>query len=204
MSITLIIVAATVLISINGFNNQTFFRKLDFSPYEVMQRKEWYRIFSHVLLHGDWMHLFVNMFVFWSFGRSVEMYFQGIWGGTGTFYYILLYVGGAAFASLPALKRHGDNPYYTAIGASGAVAAILFTSILLAPMNKIYLLFIPFGLPAFLFGPLYIALEYYLDKRGGGNIAHDAHYWGAVFGFLFPIAIKPTLFMVFIQQIFGS
>lgn len=204
MSLTLIIIIITALISVNGFNNRELFHKLDFSPYQVVQRKEWYRIVSHVLLHGDWMHLFVNMFVLFSFGSAVERSFEAIFEGRAIFYFVLLYIGGAAFASLPAIQKHGNNPYYTAIGASGAVAAVLFTSIILNPMSKIYIIFIPIGIPAFLFGPLYIGLEYYLDKRGGGRIAHDAHYWGAIFGFLFPIALEPKLFMNFIGQIFGS
>ncbi|MBD80786.1 MAG: rhomboid family intramembrane serine protease [Crocinitomicaceae bacterium] len=203
MSITLLIIVATALVSISGFSNRTLFHKLDFSPYQVMQRKEWYRLVSHVLLHGDWMHLFVNMFVLFSFGNIVERSFPMLFDGRGTFYYLLLYVGGAAFASIPALKRYGNNPNYTAIGASGAVAAVLFTSIILLPTSKIYVMFIPIGIPAYLFGPLYIGLEYYLDKRGGGRIAHDAHYWGALFGLVFPIALKPALFLEFIGQIFG-
>jgi membrane associated rhomboid family serine protease len=203
MSLTLIIIVITALISINGFSNRELFHKLDFSPYQVIHRKEWHRLFTHIVLHGDWMHLFVNMFVLYSFGSTIEAAFEAIWGGTGSFYYILLYLGGAAFASLPGLKRHQDNPHYSAIGASGAVAAVLFTSIILAPMSKIYIMFIPLGIPAFIFGPLYIGLEYYLDKRGGGNIAHDAHYWGAIFGFVFPLALKPSLFLHFINQIFG-
>lgn len=203
MSLTLIVIGITALISIQGFQNRELFHKLDFSPYQVTQRKEWYRLLSHVLLHGDWAHLFVNMFVLWSFGSFVESSFETIFGNKSIFYFSLLYIGGAAFASLPALKRHGNNPNYSAIGASGAVAAVLFTSIILSPMSKIGIIFIPIRIPAFVFGPLYIALEYYLDKRGGGRIAHDAHYWGAIFGFIFPIALKPELFLGFINQIFG-
>jgi|TARA_B110000495_G_C22934270_1_gene546267 membrane associated rhomboid family serine protease len=203
MSITLLIIITTALISINAFKNRSLYHKLDFSPYQVIHRKEWHRLLSHVLLHGDGMHLFVNMFVLFSFGSSVENAFPDIFGKMGIFYYLLLYIGGAVFASLPSLKKHGNNPSYSAIGASGAVAAVLFANIILYPSNEIYILFIPFGIPAFIFGPLYIGFEYYLDKKGGGNVAHDAHYWGAVFGFLFPIILKPNLFLNFVNQILG-
>jgi len=202
MSITLLIIIVTALVSINGFSNRSLFHKLDYSPYQVIQRKEWYRLISHVLLHGDWTHLFVNMFVLFSFGSNIERNFPLFFGGKATFYFLLLYVGGAAFASLPALKRHGKNPNYTAIGASGAVAAMLFANILLFPLSNFYLFF-SIKIPAILFGPLYIGLEYYLDKKGGGRIAHDAHYWGALFGFFFPIILMPELITMFIHQLIG-
>ncbi|MGB0390234.1 MAG: rhomboid family intramembrane serine protease [Salibacteraceae bacterium] len=203
MSLTFIIIAVTCLISYYSFSNRELYQKLVFSPSWTIKHKEWYRIVSHTLLHADYMHLFVNMFVLYSFGSNVERIFPSVFGSMASVYFILLYVGGAAFASLPALKKHGNNPYYTAVGASGAVAAVLFTSIVLSPMSKISLLFIPIGIPAFIFGPLYIGLEYYLYKRGGGNVAHDAHYWGAIFGFVFPLILEPKLITYFFGQIFG-
>jgi membrane associated rhomboid family serine protease len=202
MSITLIIIAITVLVSFNCFSNRSLFDKLLFNAYSVSHQKQWYRIFSHALVHGDWMHLGVNMFVLWSFGTSVERYFTAYFGFKGTILFIILYLGGVAFASASALIKHKDNYYYNSVGASGAVGAVLFASILLNPMSSIYLLFIPIGIPAFIFGPLYIAYEVYMAKRSNDNIAHDAHYWGAAFGFVLPILFEPKLFLVFIEQIF--
>lgn len=203
LMITLIIIAATVLVSISGFSNQELFYRFKFSPYQVKHSKEWYRIFSHTLLHGDYMHLFFNMFVLYQFGGIVESYFVESYGTfQGNVNYLLLYIGGAAFAALPGLKRHGDNYNYSAIGASGAVAAILFAAILLNPTHIFYV-YGTIPLPAVVLGVLYLALEYYLDKRGGSNIAHDAHFWGAVFGFVFPVALNPQLIVIFFAQIFS-
>lgn len=173
-----------------------------FNAYAAHHQKQWYRMLSHALVHGDWMHLFVNMFVMWSFGTSVETYFNDYFGLKGSFMFIVLYLGGVAFASLPALLKHKDNYYYNSVGASGAVGAVLFASILLNPMSKIYLFFIPIGIPAFVFGPLYIAYEMYMEKRSNDNVAHDAHYWGAIFGFVLPLLFEPKLFLDFVDKIF--
>ncbi|MCB0481753.1 MAG: rhomboid family intramembrane serine protease [Flavobacteriales bacterium] len=203
MSVTLVIIILTALVSASAFGNRELFYRFSFSPYQVKHRSEWWRLLTHAVIHADWMHLIVNMFVLFNFGRLVELYFDGLFLEKGVFFYILLYVGGVAFASIPGLKKQGDNAHYNAVGASGAVSAVLFTSIILQPMSKIYIMFIPIGIPAFIFGPLYIGLEIYLDKRSGDNVAHDAHYWGAFFGFLFPIVLEPKLFSLFISQILG-
>lgn len=150
------------------------------------------------------MHLLVNMFVLYSFGRVVEHAYAYHFGAAAVFYYALLYLGGIAFAVLPAMRRYAREPFYRAVGASGAVSAVLFASIVLMPMSKIYIFLIPIGIPAFIFGPLYLALEVYLDKRGGDNVAHHAHYWGALFGAAFTIVLKPSLVLHFFQQIFGA
>lgn len=202
MSITLLIILVTALVSITAFSNRELFHKLTFSPYQVKHRGEWWRLFGHAVVHGDWMHLFVNMFVLFNFGRIVESNFGAIFGAKGVLYFVLLYIGGIAFASIPGLKRYGDIATYSAVGASGAVSAILFASIILHPMSKIYIMFIPIGIPAFIFGPLYIGLEVYLDKQSGDNVAHDAHYWGAIFGLLFPIILEPKLVTHFLNQLF--
>ncbi|HOV12612.1 MAG TPA: rhomboid family intramembrane serine protease, partial [Bacteroidales bacterium] len=94
-----------------------------------------------------------------------------------------------------------NNPYYNAVGASGATSAVLFASILFYPIGKIMIFPIPIGIPAFIFGLLYLIYSAYMSKRGGDNIGHDAHFWGAVFGVLFTIAIKPAVALYFIDQV---
>jgi membrane associated rhomboid family serine protease len=98
--------------------------------------------------------------------------------------------------------KYKDNAYYNAVGASGAVSAIVFASILFNPGGKIYLFFIPIGIPAVIFGALYLVYSYYMSKRGRDNVGHSAHFWGAVFGFVFTILLKPELFMLFVEKIF--
>ena len=203
LNLTIVIIIITALSSLAAFNRQDLQSKFMFNSYQVYHRKEYYRLLSHTLVHGDLFHLFVNMLVLFSFGKVVEYGFGELFGGKGFIYFLVLYIGGAVVASLPGLFRHKDNPGYNAVGASGAVSAVLFSAIIWAPTSSIYLMFIPIPIPAFIFGPLYIAYEIYMDRRGGTRIAHDAHYWGAIYGIVFTLISEPRLFGYFINQIFG-
>lgn len=202
ITITTVIIGITGLVSIQCFSNRELFAKLLFSPYLVKHKKQWYRLFSHGFVHADWMHLIVNMYVLYMFGRFVEYSFAREYGPvTGGVYYILLYLGGLAFASLPSIKKHSDNHYYTSIGASGAVASALFSVILMFPTIEITLLFLPIPMPAFIFGGLYLLFEWYMDKKSTDNVAHDAHFWGAIFGLVFTMTIDYNHLANFIVQI---
>jgi membrane associated rhomboid family serine protease len=142
------------------------------------------------------------MFVLFSFGDIVSQFFDYHFGLKGNVYFILLYIGGLAFSTLFDFGKYKNDPYYNAVGASGSVAAIVFSSILLYPAGKIYLFFIPIGIPSPLFGVLYLAYSVYMGKKGTDNIGHNAHFWGAIYGLIFTIAIKPEFFTLFIQGIF--
>jgi membrane associated rhomboid family serine protease len=193
MSVSLIIVAITVIVSLLAFNNRELFRRLAFNAYDIKHFKNTYRFLSYALIHADWMHLLVNMWVLYSFGRIVEEYYGMYFGLKGILYYILLYVGGIALSTLPSYGKHKDDYSYTAVGASGAVSAVVFASIIFAPLSKIYLFPIPIGIPSILFGVLYLIYSAYMGKKNLDNIGHDAHFWGAVFGFVFTIVLKPAL-----------
>lgn len=203
MIINFVIIAITVIASLLAWNQEEIFAKLKFNPYLTKNRKEYWRIVSYGLIHADWIHLAVNMFVLYSFGSVVIQYFAVVFPGKEIFYYLLLYVGGLAISIAPAFGKHKDNHYYNAVGASGAVSAVLFSSIVFDPMNKIFLMFIPIGIPAVVFGVLYLVYSAYMDKKAKDNIGHDAHFWGGIFGFGITIALKPDLFLHFFYQIFG-
>jgi membrane associated rhomboid family serine protease len=102
---------------------------------------------------------------------------------------------------VPAYGKNKENIHYNAVGASGAVSAIVFTSILFQPLSKIYFFFIPIGIPAIIFGILYLWYSWYMSKKNIDNIGHDAHFWGAIFGIVFTIAIKPSIILYFFNQI---
>ncbi len=199
--ITIIIIAATVLVSIIAMDNPSLKSKLMFNAYMINQRKEWYRFFSNGLIHADWMHLAFNMFSLYMFGGTVERLYSGVFGDKGILFYVLLYVGGLVMSSLYSYEKHKNDMYYNALGASGAVSAVIFAFIILAPTQKLMLMFLPIPIPAYLFGLIFLGVEYYLGKRGQGNIGHDAHFWGAVYGVLFTIILKPALIQSFIDQI---
>lgn len=172
--------------------------KLAFIPYRTIKCKEWYRIVSHGFVHADIMHLVVNMFTFWSFGLYIEKAFQYLGFGLGS--YIALYFGGMITASLHDLIKRRKDPSFVSIGASGAVSAVLFSFIFFEPWGKI-LLFAIIPIPGIVFGILYLAYCQYMEKKAGDNINHNAHFYGAIYGFIFPILLHPSLIHVFLKQI---
>jgi membrane associated rhomboid family serine protease len=204
MNITLALIIVTCGISIFGFQNESFFSKLAHSPYEEANNNEKYRMLSGGFLHADFWHLFINMFVLHNFGRIVEYRFKEIHGASiGSIVYLLFYLFMIVLANCPSYMKHKNNFNYKAIGASGAVASVLFSFIIFYPTEQLQLyLIVP--IPAIIFGVLYLWYENWADKKGGSNIGHDAHFYGAVAGVLFTIFMKPSLIIEFIQQIKSS
>lgn len=204
--ITLIIIVATVVLSVIAMDNHGLKDKLMFNAYMINRQKQWYRMFSSGFIHADWFHLGFNMFSLYIFGGAVERMYSDsyVYGEKGAILFILLYVSSLATSSLYSYEKYKNNVYYNALGASGAVSAVIFAFIILAPTQKLMLLILPIPIPAYLFGLIFLGIEYYLGKRGQTNIGHDAHFWGAVYGVLFTIALKPSLAMDFIQQIKGN
>jgi membrane associated rhomboid family serine protease len=181
----------TGLVSLAAMQNRELFNKLMFNAYMVKHANEWYRVVTHAFVHSGWMHLFVNMWVLWLFGQSTESFFEAYRGDAGPFVFGALYLGGILFATLPSFRKHQDNFNYNAVGASGAVAAVLFSAIYFTPTIDLYLMMIPIPIPAVVFGIGYLVLEWYLDKNSNDHIAHDAHFWGAAFGFIFSVLMVP-------------
>ena len=195
--ITYVIIGVTVIVSYICFGNHELFRKLAFIPYRTVHNNEWYRLITHGFVHADMTHLLVNMFTFWSFGKYIEETFRYLGFGEGAF--LLLYFGGMVVASASDVIRYRNAAWYTSIGASGAVSAVLFTAIFLNPWDKI-LLFAVIPIPGILFGLLYLAYCQYMARQGSDNINHNAHFYGAIYGFLFPIVLEPRLFQAFLNH----
>jgi len=202
MSISIIIIAATVLISILAFNNLELFDRLKFNPYLIKEHKQWWRFLSHALLHSDWMHLLINMYVLYSFSSIVEDTYFNLFSYRGLLYFVLLYVGGVLFSTVFDYSKQKSNPYYNAVGASGAVSAVVFSSILIFPGGSIYLFPIPFPLPSWVFGILYIVYSAYMGKKANDNIGHNAHLWGAIYGIVFTAITIPGLISGLWERIF--
>ncbi|MCB9186569.1 MAG: rhomboid family intramembrane serine protease [Flavobacteriales bacterium] len=198
---TLYIIIITAIVSIAAFQNRSLMAKLMFNAYLVKHSNEWFRVISHAFVHSGWMHLFVNMWVLWIFGELVENAYEAHRGATGVAGYLALYLGGILFSTLPSFQKHQNNFNYNAVGASGAVAAVLFSAIYFAPTMSLYVMFIPIPIPAVIFGVAYLALEWYLDKNSNDNVAHDAHFWGAAFGFSFSLLMFPSQFGQFVNEI---
>jgi membrane associated rhomboid family serine protease len=204
MNITLLIIVVTCISSFVAFSNTTLLENLLFYPYRMWRNKEWHRLVSNGFVHADLTHLLFNMFALFSFGAYIEQSFENIFETKGRVLYVIMYFGAIATADLWNLFKQKDNYNYRSLGASGGVSAVVFSFILLNPFGKLYLFFIPVGIPAFVFGPLYLLYCAYSAKRGGDNIGHTAHFTGSIFGFIFPILFEPRLLLRFVEQLSGG
>jgi membrane associated rhomboid family serine protease len=203
--ITTIIIAATVLVSLLAFRDDNLFRRLQLNPYQIYHKNQLYRVITHGFLHADWLHLLVNMIVLFSFGRAVENRFdilasKGMISNSVT-HFLILYFVGMIIATITTIRKYKDNYNYNAIGASGAVSAVVFAFIFFSPKSTLLVMGI-IPVPAIIFGVLYLIYSQYMRKKSGGNVNHDAHFVGAVFGFIYPIFLEPSLVRVFFNQLF--
>jgi len=187
-----------------AFNNQEIFRKLQLNSYQAYHHREYYRLLSHSLLHADWLHLIVNMFVLYSFGQNVESYFQQM-DAAGILrypqaYFLFFYTTAVVAASVSTLKKYRDHTEYNSVGASGGVSAVVFASIFFNPWGKLYFYGV-LPIPGIIFGAAYLGYSWYMGRKEGGYINHDAHYWGALYGLIFPLCIDYHLFNLFIERL---
>jgi Uncharacterized membrane protein (homolog of Drosophila rhomboid) len=185
-SITLIIIIATAIVSFIAFSNHNLLDQFIFYP-PAVRRGQWYRFFSCGLIHADWGHLIFNMLSLYFFGEAVEFKFVEAFGSVGRLIYLGMYVLALAASVIPTYINNKDNYHYRSLGASGAVSAVIFAGILFFPLAGIGLFIIPIRIAGFLFGIIYLLVSGWLDKRGGGNINHSAHIFGALFGIGFTI-----------------
>lgn len=199
LDITLSIVVITTIISIQAFNQNSFLQKLILNPYSIHNNREWHRFLSSGFIHADWIHLLLNMFVLFSFGSVVEKYYAYFFGSAGTYLFVLLYLSSIVAANASSYYANKNNPGYNSLGASGAVSAVVFASILFQPTAKIYLYGL-IGIPGYIAGIAYLVYSQYASKRSGDNINHEAHFYGAVYGVVFTLVFKPSIFKFFLNQ----
>jgi len=144
------------------------------------------------------------MLVLFSFGSHVENIFdqfaQANYFRYPVINYLLLYIGGIFASTLTTFFKNRHNSEYIAVGASGAVSAVVFTSIFFSPFGKI-LFFGILPVPGIIFGILYLFYSSYMSKKDNDNINHDAHFWGAIYGFIFPVLMNPSLIKIFLNQL---
>ena len=203
---TYILIVFTALVSIPAFNNQIWFSKLQFNPYQVYHRREVYRLLTHGFLHANWMHLIVNMMVLFFFGPAVEQFLKQILSAEmqhwSKLVFLLFYFAAIVVASLISLFKYKDNIWYNAVGASGAVSAVIFFYIFFNPWERIYFYGI-LPVPGIIMGVLYLVYSHYMSRKGTDNVNHDAHMVGALFGFIFPLFINYHLIQYFLDRLFS-
>ncbi len=184
--ITIIIIAANVIVSLKGFNDFSFFEKYKFNIGGV-KRGEQIRMISSGFLHVDTQHLLFNMLTLYFFANPVIAHL-------GEINFLIVYFGSLLLGNLLSLYFHKNQYYYSAVGASGAVTGILYAAILLNPSMSLYMFFIPIPIPAYIFGIGYLLYSIYGMKKSVGNIGHDAHFGGAVGGYFITLVLAPWLF----------
>ena len=200
-SLTIVIVAITVLVSWRAFNDRALMERMILWPPAVERRKQYDRLLGYGFVHADWMHLLFNMITLWSFGTAVERVFSEMITPVG---FVLFYLSAIVVSILPTYIAHRRDPNYRSLGASGGVSAVLFAFILFDPWSKLIIFPIPVPIPAFLFAILYVAYSIWMDRRGRDNVNHSAHLWGAAYGLLFTVLLEPRVLGHFTQTLLGS
>ena len=185
---TVALVIITVLITLAGFNDSRLQDKLILWPIRMRQPGEYYRLLTSGFIHADYMHLIFNMLALLTVGSATEFLFPRFLDKT-PWLYELMYLSGIIVASLPSFFRHRNNPVYRSLGASGGVSAVLFSMVYMQPWQHISIYFIE--LPNIVFAILYVIYSVVMSRRGKGNVNHDAHLWGAVYGVVFTFIMDP-------------
>jgi membrane associated rhomboid family serine protease len=172
-------------------------------PYRVARENQYIRFITSGFLHADWMHLIFNMFTLFFFGRNLELYFS-FYGLGGTVSYLALYFVGLIVSDIPSYIKHKNDYNYRSLGASGAVSAVIFATIIFSPWSSIYI-YGALKISATLYAVLYILYCVYMGKKNSDNVNHDAHLWGSLFGLAFTLALigilKPELFTAIIEEL---
>ncbi len=194
--ITLAIIAITCVVSFLAFNNVRLMNDLILWPPAITRSREYHRLVTYGLVHADFGHLLFNMITLFFFGRVMEGFYTKTLGTLG---FALFYIAALVVSILPTYLKNRANPNYRSLGASGAVSAVLFAFILLAPWSRIVVLVVP--MPAIVYAVLYLIYSFYMDRRGQDNINHSAHLWGAAFGIAFTLVLKPEVFSYFLYQL---
>ncbi|MAZ27088.1 MAG: rhomboid family intramembrane serine protease [Cytophagaceae bacterium] len=183
--VTVVVILANVLVSIKGFNDFSFFEKYKFNT-GAIRRGEQIRVFSSGFLHVNTPHLVFNMLTLYFFASIVVTFL-------GSVNFLIIYLGSLVLGNLLSFYFHKDEYHYSAVGASGAVSGILYSAILLQPDMSLYMFFIPIPIPAYIFGIGYLLYSIYGMRSRRDNIGHDAHFGGAIGGYVITLCMIPTL-----------
>lgn len=200
ISVTIILIVINVAASLYAWKRPDIFQRWLLNPYAVRHRNQYERFITSGFIHSDYMHLLFNMFTLYFFGPIIEQAYGYLFDGSGVWLFLVLYFAGMIIADIPTFLKNRNNPNYNSLGASGAVSAIVFSSIMFRPLNEICL----FGLlclPGFILGGLYLLYSFYQGKRMADNINHDAHLYGALFGVVFTIVIWPEVVPHFFREL---
>jgi membrane associated rhomboid family serine protease len=193
--VAVLILISTVALSLYTiYKNRELYEKLLLHPYSVVKLRKWYQMLTSGFVHADMMHLIFNMLTFYFFASALEI-------TIGSVDFAIIYLGSLVLANVSTVMKQADNPNYKAVGASGAISGVLFATILYYPDMNVYLYF-AIGIPAPLFGILYLVYCHFASKHANDFINHEAHFWGAAAGLAITILLNPSVVPYFFSRIF--
>ena len=187
MSVTvLILIGLNIFLSYKGLSNDLFYEKYKFEVEKVLVNKDYKRLLTSGFLHVSWMHLIFNMISLYFFG--------GLEGSVGSIAFLVIYFASLIGGNLLSLLIHRLHGEYSAVGASGAVCGIIFASIALFPGFSIGFFGLPFAIPGWIYGLLFVAYSIYGIHSRSDNIGHEAHLGGALLGMIVALLMRPEAF----------
>ncbi|WP_371181716.1 rhomboid family intramembrane serine protease [Xanthomonas sacchari] len=197
--VNLILIVLTVLVSWAAFNNRRLLDRLILWPPAIDRHKQYDRLVTYGFIHADFPHLLFNMVTLYFFGGPIDVLMERHTGNM--LVYPLFYLSALVVSILPSYLKNQKNPNYMSLGASGAVSAVLFAFILMAPWTGIFFFFIPIPIPAVLYAVFYVGYSIWMDRRGGDNVNHSAHLAGAAFGVMFLLIMEPSVLQHFLDEL---
>lgn len=187
-----VILIATVAASLIGlFVSPGLIEKSLFRPYYFVRDRQFDTVYMSGFVHADVGHLLLNMITFYFFAFPLE-------GLIGTVRFLVLYGLGLVLSDAWTFVRHRNDPGYATLGASGAIAAVLFAYVVYNPTSTLYIIPIPLPIPAWLFAVGYVAYSYWQSRNPRGRVNHDAHLFGAITGLVFVLLTEPSQYARFL------
>ena len=197
MSIAAIILVATLATSLAGlYGSPKIIEQSLFRPYWFLRRRQYATVVTSGLVHADLPHLIFNLITFYFFAFQLEKQIGGA-------RFAALYLLGLVVSDAGTYLKHRNDPDYASLGASGAISAVLFASIVYFPWQKLFIIPIPVPIPAPIFAIGYVAYSWYSARHARGRINHDAHLGGALFGLAFVALTDPGAYRQLLQWASG-
>ena len=192
----LTILALIVVASVAALLSRRLLESGALRPYLIARGGDYSRLLTSGFVHADFGHLLFNLITFYSFAFTLER-------AIGTVSFVSLYFCGLLASGIGTCIKHRDDPNYASLGASGAILAVLFASIVYFPRSRLLILPIPIPIPAPLFAVAYLAFSYYSSRNSKGRINHDAHIAGALTGLAFVALTAPRSFGALLKYLTG-
>jgi membrane associated rhomboid family serine protease len=201
MEITYVLMAVIGLVTYVAWQKPELHSKLMLNPYSVVQEGQYYRLITSGFVHNSMIHLGLNMLTLYFLGQAIEFFFSQEFGSAGGALYVLFFLSAIVVANVPTTMKYKESPHYNSLGASGGVSALLLAFILKDPLVDLNLyLIIP--VPGYLLGVGFVLYSIVMSKKSVDHINHDAHLFGALYGMIFIMALRPDTMNKFLEAIF--